>query len=78
MTGGLAELGDSEKGVLLKFSKEQAALVGLVSSQQIDNKHLTRLAISAREMDDTSMPAPFRNFEVELKYSVFPRGFELQ
>lgn len=78
MTGGLAELGDSEKGMLLKFSKEQAALVGLVSSQQIDNKHLTRLAISAREMDDTSMPAPFRNFEVELKYSAFSREFELQ
>lgn len=78
MTNGLAEFGDSEKGVLLEFYKEQAALVGLVSSEKIDNKHLTRLAISAREMDDTSIPATFRNFEVELKYSVFSRGFELQ
>lgn len=57
LTRGLIELGDAERWVRLRCEKTQAALVGLVTHQPVQGSHFTRLALSARELDDTSRPA---------------------
>ncbi|MEA1053502.1 hypothetical protein U5801_27400, partial [Lamprobacter modestohalophilus] len=58
LTQGLVELGDAERWVRLRCGKTQAALVGLVTHQPVQGSHFTRLALSARELDDTSRPTP--------------------
>jgi hypothetical protein len=74
MTSGSVELGDNQYGILVKCDMNQAALVGLVTHQKIQDSHLTRLAFSAREMDDTSKPSPIGLLNVELEFSAFQRN----
>ena len=73
MTSGSVEIGDNRYGILLKCDMNKAALVGLFTHQKIQDSHLTRLAFSAREMDDTSKPIPIGLLNVELEFSAFQR-----
>ena len=74
MTSGSVELGDNQYGILLKCDMNQSALVGLFTHQKIQDSHLTRLALSAREIDDTSKPNPIGLLNVELEFSAFRRN----
>ena len=74
MTSGSVELGDNQYGILLKCDMNQSALVGLFTHQKIQDSHLTRLALSAREIDDTSKPNPIGLLNVELEFSAFQRN----
>ena len=67
LTDGVIELGDNNRRVRLCCDKTQAALISLVTHHRIRETHFTRVALSAREMDDTSRPAPVRNFAVEFE-----------
>lgn len=69
LTGGVAEMGDSVKGVRVRFRKSEAALIGLVTHREIDDTHFTRLSLSARELDDTSRPAPVGSLALTIEYS---------
>jgi hypothetical protein len=73
MTSGSVKIGDNRYGILLKCDMNKVALVGLVTHQKIQDSHLTRLAFSAREMDDTSKPSPIGLLNVELEFSAFQR-----
>jgi hypothetical protein len=74
MTSGSVEIGDNRYRILLKCDMNKAALVGLFTHQKIQDSHLTRLAFSAREMDDTSKPIPIGVLNVELEFSAFQRN----
>ncbi|MEA1053397.1 hypothetical protein U5801_26860 [Lamprobacter modestohalophilus] len=74
LTQGLIELGDAARWVRLRCEKTQAALVGLVTHQPVQGSHFTRLALSARELDDTSRPAPVGPLVVDLVLSSHALG----
>ena len=57
MTDGLLELGDHRHRVRVRCNPDEAAVVGLITHQQVMDQHFTRMALSARELDDTSKPA---------------------
>ena len=64
LTGGLIEIGDNTRQVLIQCNKSQAALVALVEHHQVGHSHFTRVALSAREVDDTSRPSPIGTLSV--------------
>ncbi len=70
VTEGVVELGDSNHRLRLRFDKSEAALVGMVSNGLVGERHFTRLALSAREMDDTSKPSPIGPLDVGITLSV--------
>ena len=54
MTKGIVYIGDKEKQLCIQVNKSDAALVGMITHQNIDGKFFTRLALSYREFDDTA------------------------
>ena len=68
LTEGYFAFGDHRRQVEMHFRPADHALVGLVSHQCFADTHFTRVALSAREMDDTSRPAPFAKQRIELEY----------
>ena len=70
MTEGVVELGDSRYSVVLECDTNQAAVIGLVVSHNIKGRRLTRLIFSARELDDTSKPAPLEKFCFDMTMSL--------
>jgi hypothetical protein len=70
MTEGVVELGDNRHRLVLECDMNQAALIGLVTHNNVQGKLLTRLAFSARELDDTSKPAVIRDFCFDLLISL--------
>ena len=69
MTDGTFAFGDGIRQAQVKFRPANHALVGLVSHQRFADSHFTRFCLSARELDDTSHPAPMGPIEFELEYS---------
>lgn len=72
ITGGILSIGDRKLQMNVIVDKEKSALVGLVSHDLIGNSHLTRVAFSAREMDDTGRASPVGPLQVSLSYFVSP------
>ena len=75
-TDGLVEIGDKHKGVRVSFNPSDNALIGLVTHQNIRDSHLTRISLSARELDDTSKPNSISSMSVELEFSAFSGSFK--
>lgn len=70
MTEGIVELGDHQHRLVLECDMNQAALIGMVTHQVVQGKPFTRLAFSARELDDTSKPAGIQGFCFDLVMSL--------
>ena len=70
VTSGIIEIGDNKKRVTLSYSKSQASLIGLVSYTKVRDLIFSRIALSAREVDDTSRSSPLGPFEVDFKISI--------
>ncbi len=64
MSEGMIQLGDAKHSLNVEIDKCTAALIGLITYQQIDNTYFYRLALSMREMDETSRPAVWKVREV--------------
>ena len=73
-TSGEIEIGDKDRGILVRFDQSSAALIGLVSHQNIKESHLTRLALSIRELDDTSKPSPIEDLNLEIEFSAIGKS----
>ena len=69
LTDGLFEIGDETKLMRVTIDKSQAALLGLITHSPVDNSFFTRFALTARELDDTSKPAPLGPRTIDIKYS---------
>ncbi len=54
LSRGELQLGDAKRRLRARIDMGEAALVAMVSHQRVREKHLTRVAFSAREMDETS------------------------
>jgi hypothetical protein len=54
LTDGTVTLGDATKAIQLRFNPADAALLGQIVHQPVDDTWFTRLALSARELDDTA------------------------
>jgi hypothetical protein len=54
LTDGVVWLGDTNQAIQVCFNPGQAALLGQIQHQPVDNTWFTRLALSARELDDTA------------------------
>jgi hypothetical protein len=54
LTDGTVVIGDESKSLQLRFNPADAALLGQIVHQPIDTTWITRLALSARELDDTA------------------------
>lgn len=70
MTEGIVELGDHQRRLVLDCDMTQAALIGLVTHQNVKGKSFTRLTFSARELDDTSKAAEIQRFCFDLSMSL--------
>jgi hypothetical protein len=70
VTGGMVELGDSDHRLRVCHDPAQSALIGLISHHLVRDSHFTRLAFSAREVDDTSRPLPVGNLCLEFEISL--------
>ncbi len=53
MTGGWIAIGDRQRRLRVEADQTAAAVIGLISYQEIGNTYFCRLALSAGEMDDT-------------------------
>lgn len=69
MTGGIFEIGDASHVLRITHNQSQAALVGMLSHHAINGSHFTRLAYSARELDDTSRPVAVGPMELDFELS---------
>ena len=69
LTDGFFEIGDKNKFIRVTIDKSQAALLGMVTHSPVDDSFFTRFALTAREMDDTSKPAPLGSRTIDIKYS---------
>ncbi len=67
VTEGLVCMGDGKKQLRARFDKNQAALIGLMSHHKVKDSSFTRLAFTAREMDDSSHPACIGPLDIELE-----------
>ena len=54
LTDGSLRLGDKCKYIRLSFNPSEAALLGQLIHQPVDDTWFTRLSLSARELDDTA------------------------
>lgn len=54
LTDGVVQLGDANKAIQVRFNPGEAALLGQIQHQPVDSSWFTRLALSARELDDTA------------------------
>lgn len=67
MTQGIIEIGDPTRRLILRCNKTDSACIGLVSHHRVQDSHFTRVAFSAREVDDTSKPAPLDSVRIRLE-----------
>lgn len=70
MTNGIVTLGDTHRRIQLTSDKQKAALIAMVDHQRVDKSHFTRVALSAREVDDTSRAKPVGILEVDCEIGV--------
>ncbi len=68
ITEGIIEIGDKKNRVKISFDKSKAALIGLLSHSLINGKNLTRLMLTAKELDDTSKKEYFKNLEFNIQF----------
>jgi hypothetical protein len=68
ITEGIIEIGDEKNRIKIRFDKSKAALIGLLSHSLIQGKNLTRIMLSAKELDDTSKKNCFNNLEVNVEF----------
>lgn len=54
LTDGMVRIGDTKKSIQVRFNPSEAALLGQIQHQSVDSTWFTRLALSAREIDDTA------------------------
>jgi hypothetical protein len=54
MTEGILEIGDGRSTLEVQVDKSRAAAIGLISFEPVDGTYLCRLALSLRELDETS------------------------
>lgn len=73
MTEGVVELGDHRHRLRLHCNPEEAAVVGLIIHQKVMDRHFTRMALSARELDDTSKPTALGVLRLGVELSVVSR-----
>lgn len=70
LTDGIVSLGDARRALRVEVDKESAALVGLITYRELAGTYFYRLALSARETDETcretDTPPPV------LRYSITP------
>lgn len=70
MTEGVVQLGDDRIRLMLECDMSKAATIGLVAHQRVRGQCFTRLAFSARELDDTSKSSPIQDFCFDLVISL--------
>lgn len=70
MSEGVVDIGDDEHRLILECDMTKTSLIGLVTHLNVKGKHFTRLAFSARELDDTSKVAAIPDFCFELLISL--------
>ncbi len=63
ITSGEVIVGDDRRRLRVTIDKSSAALIGFVTYQKIHDSYFYRLSFSAREMDDTSKPAPLKSLK---------------
>ncbi len=63
ITEGYIELGDANRAVRVEFDKSESALVGMITCQTVRDSYFFRLALSAKELDDTSKPVEGRRIQ---------------
>ena len=56
LTENLFEFGDNQHTLRIEIDRSRAAVVGLVTHQEVRKSHFTRLSLTAQEVDDTSKP----------------------
>ena len=59
-----------KKRINVHFDKSNLALIGLMSYQRVKRKYLFRLALSAKEIDDTSKSSKLDQFDLCFNYFV--------
>ena len=59
-TNGLIAIGDVNKKITIRFLPSKNAFLGQITHEPIENMWFTRVALTAREVDDTSKPAIFK------------------
>lgn len=69
MTEGWVELGDTRRCVRLAADKTAAALLGLVTFQTAAPTYFFRLALTAKELDDTAKPHDEQRITARLQFS---------
>ena len=70
ITDGKICFGDKKKRINVHFDKSNLALIGLMSYQRVKRKYLFRLALSAKEIDDTSKSSKLDQFDLCFNYFV--------
>jgi hypothetical protein len=70
MTEGWAELGDDRTRLRIDVDRTVAPLLGLLTHRRIGGSLFCQLALSAREIDDTSRPASFSSGPQRYRFSV--------
>ncbi|HVV64487.1 MAG TPA: hypothetical protein VHC42_03395 [Rhizomicrobium sp.] len=70
MTEGWAELGDERTRLRIEVDRAVAPLLGLLTHRRIGGSLFCQFALSAREVDDTSRPAPFATGPQRYRFSV--------
>ena len=76
MTEGYVDISDGKSRLGIKFDCKEAAAVGLLQHQTVDNKKFTRLSFSLKEMDDTARPSVLLNNQFSINIYVNPGARE--
>ena len=58
VTAGEIAIGDLDKRIMVSFCPSQSAFLGQITHEPVDSTWFTRVALTAREVDDTAKPAP--------------------
>lgn len=70
-TDGRVQLGDEEKLIEINFNNSKNAFAPIIRNQNSNNQRLTRLLLSFREYDETSLP--IQKGKYVLNYSILAR-----
>jgi hypothetical protein len=70
MTEGYAELSEGLTCLSIQTDPKQAATVGMLTYQAVDEKKFTRLSLSQKELDDTSRSSVIKNQNFEFKFKI--------
>jgi len=57
ITEGIVEIGDADKTIRIEIDKAEAALIGMITYQEVNNTFLLRIGFSASEVDETRLSA---------------------